>query len=150
MDASWRIPRNILKGNTRDLGGYYECLEISEHALDMAIGGKYCAVQFPLNQENFELPTIPEITWPENWNITSPENWNITWPENWNITWPELPTPYSALDLPWLKHDVNSIYNEEMREKLARYKRTAYIARHLFGDTAENTIPVSRYVCFLL
>lgn len=63
-----------------DFGNYHQCLEISADYQPSSIEGKYCMIQVPFTQPEFELPTLPE--WPEEW----PE-----WPEEWpEFPWPEL------------------------------------------------------------
>ncbi|CAH2076886.1 unnamed protein product, partial [Iphiclides podalirius] len=55
LDASARIPRAILLGNTLDLGNYHQCLNILEYVEDMNVQGKYCMVHVSLNQSTLML-----------------------------------------------------------------------------------------------
>ncbi|KAL0831538.1 hypothetical protein ABMA28_002332 [Loxostege sticticalis] len=122
IDASFRPPRNVLKGNLRDLGSYFQCLDISEQTDDMDIGGKYSVVRIPLQQDNFQLPSLPSLP-----DLTSPD---------WN--WPEFPRPE------W--NPNNTQEDDELTSKLDTYERAKYSARSMLGDgiepraeTAQNT-----------
>lgn len=80
IDSGLRTPRGILKGNFVDYGNYHQCIDISENFEPSAIEGKYCMINVPIVQDDFELPTLPE--WPKVW----PER-----PEEWpEFPWPEL------------------------------------------------------------
>ncbi|XP_052756169.1 O-acyltransferase like protein-like [Galleria mellonella] len=70
LDAGFRMPRSLQKGNLNDLGSYYECLGINENVRDMSIEGKYCTAKIPVNRF-FNLTSLPiqselrEVLWPE-------------------------------------------------------------------------------------
>ncbi|CAH0406839.1 unnamed protein product [Chilo suppressalis] len=95
LDAGVRTPRGMLEGNFVDMGNYFQCLGINKEVRDMSIEGKYCAIEFPLKQDELKWPTlptlpeIPEIPWP-----------NITWPP----TWPSEPLTQKILDEEKLKN----------------------------------------------
>ncbi|KPJ06931.1 Nose resistant to fluoxetine protein 6 [Papilio machaon] len=51
LDSGIRLPRGLLAGNTVDLGNYHQCLQINATLHNTDIGGKYCMIRVPLNQE---------------------------------------------------------------------------------------------------
>ncbi|KAL0831536.1 hypothetical protein ABMA28_002330 [Loxostege sticticalis] len=107
IDASFRPPRSILKGNTRDTGNYFQCLDISQQVEDMDIGGKYSVVQIPLQQDNFELPSIPELILPE-------------------FDWPEFPWPE------WNPNTTH--YDDELLTKIESYEKAKYGMQRFLGE----------------
>ncbi|XP_063822757.1 O-acyltransferase like protein-like [Ostrinia nubilalis] len=119
IDASFRFPpRSILKGNTRDTGSYFQCLDISHQTADMDIRGKYSVVQIPLQQDDFEFPTLPDIPeWPE-------------LPPLPNITWPIIPNPNST-------EEESGESTEELFAKFHDYQMMRYGAHFLLGDGIE-------------
>ncbi|XP_059055499.1 O-acyltransferase like protein-like [Achroia grisella] len=52
LDAGFRIPRSIQKGNLFDLGSYYECLDIGKQVENMTVEGKFCMMKIPLDQDD--------------------------------------------------------------------------------------------------
>ncbi|XP_038214626.1 O-acyltransferase like protein-like [Zerene cesonia] len=61
LDAGLRIPRGLLKGNTLDMGNYYQCLEINQSVNDeMDISGKYCVIQTTPRSESRSKRHIPQ------------------------------------------------------------------------------------------
>lgn len=59
-DASIRIPKGVLQGNTLDMGSYHQCLGINMQLQDSELQGKYCAIQMPIDQ-NWHLPELPGL-----------------------------------------------------------------------------------------
>ncbi|KAG6451009.1 hypothetical protein O3G_MSEX006874 [Manduca sexta] len=79
LDAGIRTPRGFFEGNFVDLGNYFPCLNIEQALPTSVVGGKYCRIRIPLNQQ-LELPTLP----------TLPDFPDFEWPD---LPWPELPWP---------------------------------------------------------
>lgn len=127
MDASWRIPRSILRGGTFDFGSYFHCLELSQDVPDesMHIEGKYCAVEVPTNQD-FNIPTtIPELP-----------NLNITWP---NITLPEINLPEPEVEgFAWSSLNHRNIFTEEYLKKYGEMQMLTRDLGLLFGDSSTD------------
>ncbi|CAG9785763.1 unnamed protein product [Diatraea saccharalis] len=66
MDASVRTPRGILLNNYRDMGNYYQCLDIRNYADNMQVEGKYCVINIPIphDLDTISLPGIgPGFPW---------------------------------------------------------------------------------------
>lgn len=61
-DASFRIPNNILRGNSFSLGNYRQCLAINQPLEDSSIQGKYCLIQ----TESLDFPILTGDSWPAN------------------------------------------------------------------------------------
>ncbi|XP_063359845.1 O-acyltransferase like protein-like [Cydia amplana] len=109
LDAGIRPPRGIFQGNFVDFGNYHQCIEISANFETSDIQGKYCMINVPMTQDDFDLPILPE--WPE---------WPEEWPE-WPEEWPEFPWP--AL-LPNTRQHRNMIRNlRKVRAESAKYSQ---------------------------
>ncbi|XP_052756093.1 O-acyltransferase like protein-like [Galleria mellonella] len=76
LDAGFRIPRSIQKGNLFDLGSYYECLGIHNDVQNtsMSIEGKFCMTKIPLQQDTDVnatslrvRPEFSELSWLVSW-----------------------------------------------------------------------------------
>ncbi|XP_028158732.1 O-acyltransferase like protein-like [Ostrinia furnacalis] len=107
IDASFRFPpRSILKGNTRDTGNYFQCLDIKHQTEDMEIIGKYSVVQIPL-QQDFEWPSLPELP---------------SLPDLPEITWPIIPNPNATY------------FNDEQLLGLNIYERARQGAQLMLGS----------------
>ncbi|CAH2991098.1 unnamed protein product [Chilo suppressalis] len=59
IDAGIRTPRGILLNNYRDMGNYFQCLDIKEVNQNMLVEGKYCVIEVPfprnINIAEFEV-----------------------------------------------------------------------------------------------
>ncbi|CAH1637993.1 unnamed protein product [Spodoptera littoralis] len=125
LDASGKIPSNLLGGNWNDLGDYFQCLRIREVIDETTYQGKYCSVSVPITSlPPFDIPTtdpsgtFPPFTWPP--GFTLPDG--TTLPTGFTPDWlPQEESSYKFNYPPFPEIDSETRQAVETYSNLKKY-----------------------------